>query len=63
MRFAIDVVGVARDGRVVTVAPAIRPWRVALSWRAFAVVELAEGRCAEVGLAVGHSVRAKRPHT
>ena len=61
MRFSIDVVGVARDGRVVTVARAVKPWRVALSWRAFAIVELAAGRCAEAGLSVGVSVRAQ-PH-
>ncbi len=53
MRFPIDVVGVARDGRVVTIAAAVKPWRVALSWRAFAVLELAAGRCAEAGLTLG----------
>lgn len=57
MRYSIDVVGVARDGRVVTIAQEVKPWRVALSWRAFAVVELAAGRCAETGLWVGLTVR------
>jgi uncharacterized membrane protein (UPF0127 family) len=43
MRFAIDVAFVARDGRVIKVRPALRPWRVAAAWRAFAVVEMSAG--------------------
>jgi uncharacterized membrane protein (UPF0127 family) len=41
MRFAIDVVFVARDGRVVHVSRAVPAWRLRLALRAFAVVELA----------------------
>jgi hypothetical protein len=41
MRFAIDVVFVARDGRVVRVSGAVPAWRIRLALRAFAVVELA----------------------
>jgi uncharacterized membrane protein (UPF0127 family) len=40
MRFAIDIAFVARDGRVIKVRSAVGPWRMALSIRAFAVVEL-----------------------
>lgn len=47
MRFAIDVAFVARDGRVIKVSPAVAPWRIAASWRGFAVVELAAGALAE----------------
>lgn len=43
MRFAIDVVFVTRDGRVVKVCSTVKPWRIALAWRAYAVVELAAG--------------------
>jgi uncharacterized protein len=39
MRFPLDIVFVARDGTVVKTCPNVRPWRVALAWRAFAVVE------------------------
>lgn len=56
MRFAIDVVGVARDGRVVSITPGVRPWRVALSWRAYAIVEAPAGRCAAVGVRVGDAL-------
>ena len=40
MRFRIDVVFVARDGRVVKVSDAVKPWRLALAVTAFCVIEL-----------------------
>ena len=40
MRFPIDVVFVARDGRVVKVSHAVKPWRLALAVTAFCVIEL-----------------------
>jgi uncharacterized membrane protein (UPF0127 family) len=43
MRFAIDVIFVSKDGRVLKVRPHVRPRRIAAAWRAFAVVELASG--------------------
>lgn len=43
MRFAIDVAFVSKEGRVVKVRPAVRPWHVAAAWRAFAVIEMAAG--------------------
>ena len=43
MKFPIDVMFVARDGTVRRIASAVRPWRVALSPRAFAVIETAAG--------------------
>jgi len=39
MRFPIDAVFVARDGRVVKTCTGLRPWRIAVAWRAFAVIE------------------------
>jgi uncharacterized membrane protein (UPF0127 family) len=53
MRFAIDVVFVARDGRVVKIARAVKPWRATLALRAFAVVELAAGAADRAALRVG----------
>ena len=44
MRFAIDVAFVSRDGRVLEVRAAVKPWR--LAWRAFAVIELPAGALA-----------------
>ena len=43
MKFAIDVVFVTRDGTVRRIASALRPWRVAVSPRSFAVIETAAG--------------------
>ena len=46
MRFPIDILFVARDGRVLKVRTAVPPRRIAGSWGAFAVVELAAGQAA-----------------
>ena len=43
MRFPIDIVFVARDGRVVKVRRAVPAWRMAAAWGGYAVVELAAG--------------------
>ena len=43
MRFAIDVVFVARDGRVLKTYSTLVPWRIAFSIGAFAVIELPAG--------------------
>ncbi len=43
MRFAIDLVFVARDGTVLKVCHAVPRRRIAVSWRAFATIELAAG--------------------
>jgi len=53
MRFAIDVVGVTRDGRIVLIRPAVRPRRIVLSWRAFAMVELSAGAAARAAIRPG----------
>ena len=43
MKFTIDALFVARDGTVRRIAGGLRPWRVALSPRSFAVIEMAAG--------------------
>ena len=43
MRFSIDVAFVSRDGVVLKVRHAVPPRRIAVSWRAFAVIELPVG--------------------
>ena len=43
MRFAIDVVFVSRDGRVLKTFSTLVPWRMAFSFGAFAVIELPAG--------------------
>jgi uncharacterized protein len=56
MRFAIDVLFVAKDGRVVKACENLRPWRLALAWRAFAVIEGWVGMIAESGTRPGDRV-------
>ena len=53
MRFAIDVAFVARDGRVLKVRRAMRPWRMSAAWGGFAVVELAAGALDRAGVQPG----------
>jgi uncharacterized membrane protein (UPF0127 family) len=56
MRFAIDAVFLDADDRVLRVAADLRPWRVAGCRGARAVVELAAGECARVGLREGDTL-------
>lgn len=53
MRFPIDVVFVDRHGRAVQLVHELRPWRVAASIRAHAVIELAAGRLKACGVQPG----------
>ena len=53
MRFAIDVVFVARDGRVLKIVEHLAAWRIAASLRALATVELPAGQVRRTGLSEG----------
>jgi len=53
MRFAIDVVFVNREGTVVKTVSDVKPWRIAISPRAYAVVELNAGGVRRSELQVG----------
>jgi uncharacterized membrane protein (UPF0127 family) len=53
MRFAIDAVFLDRDLRVVKIADDLRPWRVAGSRGANAVLEIPAGEAARRGLRIG----------
>jgi uncharacterized membrane protein (UPF0127 family) len=53
MKFSIDIVAVTREGRVVKCRTHVPPRRIVLSLRAFAIVELAAGAVARVGLREG----------
>ena len=46
MRFPIDILFTARDGRVVKACARVKPWRLAASLRGFAVIELPSGTLA-----------------
>jgi hypothetical protein len=53
MRFPIDIIFVARDGRVVKITHALPARRIAFALRAFAVIEMAAGEADRAALAVG----------
>jgi uncharacterized membrane protein (UPF0127 family) len=53
MKFAIDAVFVDRGGRVLKIAHDLRPWRIAASLRAHAVVEMTAGNARRGDLAIG----------
>ncbi len=53
MRFPIDVLFVARDGRVRKVRRSVAPWRVAIGPGAFAVIEGAAGMLERSGTLPG----------
>ncbi len=53
MRFAIDILFAARDGRVLKIAHAVPPRRVAGALRGFAVIEMAAGEAERAGTRVG----------
>jgi hypothetical protein len=56
MHFPIDVIGVARDGRIVKIKSSVCPRRVVLSFRAFAMVELGAGATASARIRLGDLV-------
>jgi uncharacterized membrane protein (UPF0127 family) len=53
MRFAIDAVFLDRDLRVVKIAADLRPWKIAGSRGAKAVLEISAGEASRRGLTVG----------
>jgi uncharacterized membrane protein (UPF0127 family) len=57
MRFAIDVVFLDAVRRVLRVVPDVRPWRTAAVRKARAVLELAAGEAARVGMKPGTLLR------
>jgi uncharacterized membrane protein (UPF0127 family) len=61
MRFVIDVVFVSRDGTVVKVKFRVRPWRLAIAPRGFAVIELRAGGVEDAGLLCGDRLVCRVP--
>ena len=53
MRFAIDVLFLDAELRVLKLAQRLRPWRVAASRRAHQALELPAGECERLGIRVG----------
>ena len=53
MRFPIDIIGIARDGRVVKLREDVPPRRLVFALRAWAILELAAGVARRSAIAVG----------
>ena len=53
MKFAIDILFVSRDGRILKVVPRCGAWRLAFGMGAFAVIELPAGDADTTGAGVG----------
>jgi len=56
MKFAIDLLFVAKDGRVVKARGDVRPWRMSGAWRGHAVIELEAGALRRTAVRVGDQV-------
>jgi uncharacterized protein len=63
MRFPIDVVFVCRSGCVLKVCTHLRPWRIAVAWRAFAAIELAAGAVTDSGTQRGDVLQLEPRNT
>lgn len=61
MRFAIDVVFLDRELRVLAIRHNLRPWRMASRFRAHSALELAAGECERLRLEVGDRLDFGRP--
>ena len=60
MRFPIDILFVARDGRVIKVRNAVPQRRIAGAWGGFAVVECAAGQLEASGTRAGDRIEVAR---
>ena len=58
MQFAIDIVAVDREGRVVKSLRRVRPRRIALAWSAFAFIELPAGALDDLAVLNGDRIVA-----
>ena len=58
MKFAIDLVFLDRKRCVTKVVPALKPFRMGMSWRASSVVELSAGAAAEARTERGDQIES-----
>jgi uncharacterized membrane protein (UPF0127 family) len=63
MRFPIDVIFASRDGRVIKIRHAMPARRMAMSFGAFAVIEMAAGAAARAGLQPNERLVVRRRQT
>ncbi|MGE8497160.1 MAG: DUF192 domain-containing protein [Pseudomonas sp.] len=56
MGFAIDVIYLDADQRILEIRHDLRPWRFSACWRARSVIELAAGECRRLHIEPGDSL-------
>ena len=59
MRFSIDVIFAARDGRVMKIALDVAPRRLAAAWGAFAAIEMAAGEVGRSDVEIGDVIEVR----
>jgi len=57
MTYAIDVIYLCKQGRIIKCVERLKPWRVSGCLRAASVIELASGEVARLGLQINDEVR------
>lgn len=60
MRFAIDILFLDRQMRVVRLVHSLGPWRMVFCRGAYASVEMASGKIKQAGLKVGDRIEIKK---
>ncbi|WP_276487543.1 DUF192 domain-containing protein [Ectopseudomonas mendocina] len=59
MRFAIDLLYLNSQQRVIAVRHTLKPWSLSLCWPARSVIELAAGECQRLGIQPGDIVQCE----
>ena len=60
MKFPIDVIFIDRKKRVTKIVPNMKRSRLAMSWRARSVIELAAGTAQETGTEIGDQLEMEK---
>lgn len=59
MRFAIDVLYLDAEQRILRIHHTLRPWRFSLCWSAHSVIELAAGECRRLQIEPGDLLKCE----
>lgn len=57
MRFAIDVIYLDEQQRVLQIRAQLRPWQLSLHWPANSVIEMAAGECQRLNITAGDQIQ------
>jgi len=57
MRFAIDVIYLDEQQRVLQIRAQLRPWQLSLCWPASSVIEMAAGECQRLNITAGDQIQ------